>query len=101
MTPDSARISEAIIAWTGWGDSTWPSRDDERVIKQFGPDAAIDLLPAVHRLEDEFFASDARFFATDLKEMGDLAAERFRRIHPEISEDAVHALTWCYTYDYK
>ncbi|HTP28730.1 MAG TPA: hypothetical protein VMK12_24105 [Anaeromyxobacteraceae bacterium] len=33
--------------------------------------------------------------------MGQAAGERFKRIHPELSEDAVRALSWCYTYDYK
>jgi hypothetical protein len=51
--------------------------------------------------EDDFYESDARYTAADIKEMGDLASAQFRRNHLEVSEEAIEALAWCYTYDYK
>jgi hypothetical protein len=67
----------------------------------FGNSAALDLLPAVKALRDEFYASTARDRAPTLVEMGDQASAEFRQVHPEVSEDAVQALQWCYTFDYK
>ncbi len=93
--------SRAIVVWTGWGPTSWPARNDERVVEQFGPDLAIELLPRIRKLEEEFYESDARFAAADLEEMGNIAAEQFRRAHPELSDEAIQALAWCYTYDYK
>lgn len=102
MDPMTARdLSDAIVQWTGWGDAAWPIRDDERVIARFGVEAALDLVPAVHRLEGEFYESDARLVINDLTEMGAAAAARFRDLHPEIGDDAVAAFAWCYTYDFK
>lgn len=98
LTPS---LSEAIVVWTGWGRAAWPIRDDEEVVATFGVEAAVDLMPDIHRMEDEFYASDARLKIDDLTEMGVVAAARFRDLHPEISDSAVAALTWCYTYDFK
>jgi hypothetical protein len=39
--------------------------------------------------------------AKDLVEMGAIASAQFRQKHPEISDEAIRALAWCYTYDYK
>lgn len=97
---DSARVSEAIVIWTGFGQAPTPSRDEERLVQRFG-DEAVDLLPTVQRLEDDFYASDAHHVAIDLVEMARLAADDFRAQHPHISDEAVRALAWCYTYDYK
>lgn len=101
MTVDASRVSNAIVVWTGWGISPWPSRDQDRVIAYFGEDIALDLLPLIRHLENEFYESDAKDTVDDLAEMGEAAAARFRGLHPEISADAVRALAWCYTYDYK
>lgn len=96
----AARVSEAIVVWTGFGSTPMPARDEDRLVGRFGHEA-VDLLPTVLRLEDDFYSSDARHVATDLLEMADLAARDFRTRHPEISDEAVRALAWCYTFDYK
>lgn len=99
--PSAAEISEAIIVWTGWGDSNRPVRDEVRLVERFGEEKARDLLPTLRRLEDEFYESDARFTVADLSEMGDKAASRFRELHPELTLDAIESFAWCYSYDYK
>lgn len=98
---DSAALSEAIVVWTGWGETSRPARDERRFAIRLGDDSAVALLPVVRILEDEFYGSDAHLVAADLVEMGRTAGERFRRMHPELSDDAVKAFEWCYTYDYK
>lgn len=97
----TARLSAALIAWTGWGSHSSPSRDATRVVARFGEDAARELLPRLLELEKDFYSSDAVHVSPDLKAMGDRAAAHFRARHPELSEEAVKALTWCYTYDCK
>ncbi len=94
-------LSTALIAWTGWGLTPWPQRDEQRLVSQLGADAAAELLPQLHKLERDFYASNARNVAPDLATIGRLAAENFKRLHPAISDDAVEALAWCYTFDYK
>lgn len=98
---DASMLSTAVIIWTGWGQVAWPSRDEARLVDRFGSEATADLLPQIRKLEEDFYSSDARFVVADLKAMGEAAADDFRQKHPEISEDAVQALAWCYTFDYK
>lgn len=101
MRSDASLVSEAIVVWTGWGQNAWPSRDEARLVERFGASTTADLLPRIRELEDDFYASNARFTVSDLGEMGHVAADQFRETHPEISDNAVRALAWCYTYDYK
>lgn len=98
---DPVLVSEALVWWTGWGRKSRPSRDPSSLIERFGGNAAVDLLAVVRTLEEDFYRSEARHRAPTLAEMGDQAAADFRRIHPEVSEDAVQALAWCYTFDFK
>ena len=101
MAADSALVSEAVVVWTGLRETTWPARAEDRLVAYFGQKAALELLPIVRALEDDFYRSDARFTAATLEEMAGTASARFRALHPEISDEAVAALAWCYTYDYK
>jgi hypothetical protein len=99
MTSDPALVSKAIVVWVGWGKTPIPWTDDQRVVKQFGEELARLLLPEVNRLSRDFFSSDAHTRVRDLAEKGRVAAEQFRSRHPEISDEAVKALEWTYTYN--
>ena len=98
---DDHTITRAVVLWTGWGASSRPSRDDARLVAEFGDELGADLVQTVHRLEDEFYRSDARFTEPELSAMGDKAVADFRTLHPELGPDAAEALAWCYTFDYK
>jgi phosphoketolase len=97
----SRYLVEAILAWTGYGENAIPRRDASVVIARLGEDVALKLLSAIKVLEDEFYASDARFKAVDLMEMERMASDQFIRKHPNIDARIVKALAWCYTFDYK
>ena len=94
-------VSEAIVIWSGFGEEVYPRRDERRVVTRLGEDRAVDLLPQVKRLADEFYESDAYATEPDLAAVGRKAAATFRDRHPELSDAAVEALTWCYTWDWK
>lgn len=98
---DAELLSRAIIVWTGKGETARPERDEARLVERVGRDLAVALLPTIRALEQEFYESDAREWAASDKEMFDAAAERFRARHPELSDDAVAALAWCYAFDFK
>jgi hypothetical protein len=98
---DAKLVSDAIVVWTGWGRTSWPTRDETQLVEHFGAEKASDLMWTVSRLEAEFYESDAHLTVADLVDVGHVAAARFRGSHPELTDDAVEALTWCYTFDYK
>ena len=97
---DPDLMSHAIVVWTGWGHTSWPARDERRLVERYGDQVAAHLVVVLRALETEFYASDARHTVADLADMGAVAAARFQSIHPELSAAAVRALTWCYTYDF-
>ena len=99
--PDPDLVSEAIVLWLGFRIVPWPKRDESRVSERFGAEVANDLLPAVRELEDEFYESDARHKAADVEVMGEQASAEFRAAYPNLSDDAVAALAWAYTFDFK
>lgn len=104
MTPteyDAELLSHAIIVWTGRGEAPSPDRDEARLVERVGWEVAVALLPTIHALEQEFYESDARHWAANVKEMANAAADRFRARHPELSDEAVAALAWCYAFDFK
>jgi hypothetical protein len=94
-------VSAAIVAWTGHGDHARPQRDESLVVAQFGAEQAVALMPYVSALEHDFFASTAHQTAAGLIEMTNQAAGEFRQRHPEVSNEAVDALAWCYSFDWK
>lgn len=94
-------LSVAIVAWTGWGSASWPSRDHDAFVTRFGRDRAVELFARVRAAEDDFYGSRAHLDAPNLVAMGEMAAEEFRRARSDISDEAVRALAWCYMYDYK
>jgi hypothetical protein len=97
---DAARISEALVIWVGPIPSN--GYDPKAALtERFGAAAAAELARVARALEDEFFGSQARHVAADLQEMHRRAFADFKRKHPEISDEAVHALAASYTFTYK
>lgn len=93
--------SQALVLWLGFGRAAWPQRDDAAIAAAVGPDRAPSVLETLRALESDFYASDALIIAPDLVAMGDRAAQQFRARHPELSDEAVNALRWAYTFDWK
>lgn len=100
-TEEWRRVGEAIVVWSGWGRSSLPSRNDELVAKHFGRETAATLLPIIRQLADDFYASNARHTAADLTEMASISSQQFMEKYPDVPDDAVRSLAWCYTFDYK
>jgi hypothetical protein len=97
----SPDLTEAIVLWSGRGESSWPRRETDVLTAWYGQDVGRELAQKVLQLANEFYGSDARLVEGDLVAMGELAAAQFRARHPEIGEAGVEALAWCYMYDHK
>lgn len=101
MNLSSPQLIEAVRLWAGWGQSTAPSRNDQRLTDHLSEHAAAALLPLIKLLENDFYSSDARITAANLQEMRQLASEQFKQKHPGVAEEIVEVLAWCYTFDFK
>lgn len=101
MPPTNSEVAAAIVVWSGYGSTVAPARDESRLVDVFGPARAADLFPAVRAMYDSFYDTDAATTEATLEAVGDKAAADFRRRHPGAPDEAVEALTWCYTFDFK
>ena len=101
VDPSAETLSEAIVAWTGYGVTSYPMRGERRVVEQFGVEAAVELVPLIVALEKDFYRSTAHRTVPGLAEMVAQAASEFRQRHPDLSDDAVKAFAWCYSWDWK
>lgn len=104
MTPSWDEVSRAVIVWTGFDRSVelgMPGRDEVGLVKSFGEKAAGALLPILEQLQADFYRSTAHNTVSGSREMAEQAADEFRVLHPELSDDAVAAFAWCYSFDWK
>ncbi len=98
---DSPELVDAVRVWSGWGQFSWPNRDESRLRSKLGVADADRLLPVIKELEQDFYSSEAQLKTSDLAEMGKLAKLQFQRLHPDVAEDIACVFEWCYTFDFK
>ncbi|ACX95230.1 hypothetical protein Hneap_0369 [Halothiobacillus neapolitanus c2] len=92
------KLMEAILIWTGYGDSMSPRRDSSMVVQRFGSEAT-KWISLIELLEDEFYESKANFESANMQEMSAMVIADFRKKYPEVPDEITKALAWCYTFD--
>jgi len=88
---DAGLLSEAILVWEGDPDRPLSGHDPGKLVERFGARIAMDLLPKIRELEEDFESTDAHLRISDWEEMVEVAASEFRSRHPEISDGAIRA----------
>ena len=96
MTPED--ISLAITLFIGRGFSNHPSAFPDRVVERFGTNLGDRLISAVESLLSEYWEAGFPDDST-LDEATDRASARFAELHPEISEEAVMAFDWNFSFN--
>ncbi len=103
MTAEEWReLGEAIVVRSGRGVSPYPTFDLGRFKRHFGEEAAARLLPVADAMAKEFHKCDAwlRPGLSPLEQMR-VAEREFAEKYPDMPEEAVRALGWSYSYNYK
>jgi predicted Ser/Thr protein kinase len=96
----NAVLSHAVVIYTGRGISPFPVRSIERLAEHFVSLQAAELAPVVAGLDEEFYEVEPAS-GESLNAAADRAAAVFTSHHPELTAEAIDALRWCYTYDWK
>lgn len=94
-------LTQAVVLWTGFGLVAFAKRDEARVITALGAEAAAAVMPIVRELSREFERAEAFHVPGDIGKAAALAAAEFRKKHPDVSEDAVRALSWDFACAYR
>ncbi|PZS31617.1 MAG: hypothetical protein DLM58_11355 [Pseudonocardiales bacterium] len=76
------------------------ARSVERLSEHFDTLKASDLAVEAARLDEEFYEIEPAN-GESLNEAADHAAAILATHHPGLTKDAVDALRWCYTYDWR
>lgn len=100
MAVDEIR-SEAIILLLGQGISTHPNRDPQRLTERFGEELGLDLVQYSEAVLAELYASSPDWSNDDLHSATERAVVRVRSGHPELSDEALAALGWSFSWDWK
>lgn len=92
-------LSRAVVAYV-WGipPRPWPSGRLEAVYELLGEQAP-DVIPRIKRLVEEAFEVCPEGW--HLAEIGDRVQVVLRGAHPELSDEAVKAISGLYTYSWK
>ena len=94
------RVGEAIALYLGTGSSAFPRSDAEAVRARF-PDADEGLVAKVEALAAEIMAIEIDWNSRSLSQGGDEARRVMAERHPELSDDALTALRWMFTYNWR
>lgn len=93
-------LSRAIIEYLGKERSPFPKADEDAVVASAGG-AAADVLVRVRAVVDEMMAVEIEWSASTLSEGGRKAQTQIAARHPELSDDALGALYWMFTYSWR
>lgn len=96
-------LSQAIIAYLGKGRSAFPVSDPDAVLA-LAADTNGDsdaLLSSVRALVEECMAVKIDWSNSTLSEGGDEAARVMATRHPELTAEAINALRWSFTYNWR
>ncbi len=97
-------VNEAIVAYLGQaGSAAYPGKDEVAVIAvatktDINP---VELLAKVHAIDAEFMDIKVDWTSHGLEEGGDEAKRVMAARYSHLNEDALEALRWKFTYDWR
>ena len=94
------RLSRAIIEYLAKGRSSFPKTDEAAVVAAAGDDAA-DMVVRVREIVDEMMAIEVDWSESSLSEGARTARATMASQHPELSDEALDALHWMFSYSWR
>jgi len=92
-------ISRAVVLVLGYGCASWPQHDEAALAREFDPERVADLARQVDALRTEMAAIEIDWASRTLAQGGDDARAEMRARHPELSDEALDALSWAFTFE--
>lgn len=96
-----ARVSQAIVEYLGKGRSPFPRADDGAVVAFAAGADPEALLARVKALVAEMNAIEVDWSTMGLSAGGRQAQRTIAERHPELGQDALDALYWMFTYNWR
>ena len=99
MSRDASELNHAVVVGLGFRSAPVPALDRARLSATFGAQRAAELHGAINALLVEMRQLPVDWAAHTLPSGSAWAREQMRARHPELSEDALLALEWKFSYD--
>lgn len=100
-TVEDRDLSRAVVEFLGKGRSPFPRTDEDAVLASAGEADGPALLARVRAIVDEMMAIKIDWSARTLAEGGREAEAILAGRHPELGADALEALYWMFTYNWR
>jgi hypothetical protein len=100
MNNSDTAVSDAIVIFLGFGSSPFPVKDRAALSRRFGL-ATPELERQVTILLDELNQIDVNWSIYTLATAGSMVEDLLRARHPNLSDAAIRALAWKFTFDWK
>ncbi|MFN3856626.1 MAG: hypothetical protein ACK4RV_02675 [Caulobacter sp.] len=94
-------LSRALILFLGFGRQAFPAADEAAVIDVFGAKHAAGLLEGVRAILADLRALPIEWSRHDLSSAARWARQEMRPRYPGLSEPALSALEWKFTFDWR
>lgn len=94
-------LSDAIVLYVGYEVSNCPRLERSRLIPKFGEVRASDVELRVKSLLTELGSIEVDWATHDLVSGSAVARDAMHTRFPELSEQALDALEWKFSYDWK
>lgn len=96
QTPDL--LSKAIVLFIGFGEAFAPDHDATRLVREFGATEAAVLEPKVRAILDELGTTRVNWSKHTLVSAEQEVLATMHARHPGLSEEALRALGWDFTF---
>jgi len=93
--------SRAVILLLGFGITSSPVIDPARLAVAFGPTLATELEAFVRQVLDDVDDVDLDWTGLSLEAAGERAADFAHARYPELSDQALRAISWKVTFDWR
>ena len=94
-------LSDAVVLYIGYDVTNCPRLDRGRLVPKFGELRASELERQVNSLLAEIGSIEVNWAAHDLVSASALARAAMHTRYPGLSEHALDALEWKFSYDWK
>lgn len=93
-------LSRAVVEYLAKGRSSFP-RSDEHAVAALAGDDAGSMLARVRGIIDEMLAIEIDWSESSLSEGARTARATMASQHPELSDEALDALHWMFSYSWR
>ena len=102
MTVERDReLNRALVAYLGKGRSSFPRTDEAAVLAVARGDDGAELQARVRVIVSELMAIEIDWSVHTLADGGRRAERIMASRHPELDDDALGALRWMFTYNWR